>query len=70
MLAANSDVLPAASVSEGPDRRESREDLMTTARKYTDERVEALDTVLLVRGRPQAIVCDKGPEFVSLAPDQ
>lgn len=32
--------------------------------------VEALDTLLLVRGRPQAIVCDNGPEFVSLALDQ
>jgi putative transposase len=32
--------------------------------------VEALDTLLLVRGTPQAIVCDNGPEFVSLALDQ
>jgi putative transposase len=32
--------------------------------------VEALDTLLLVRGRPDAIVCDNGPEFVSLALDQ
>jgi putative transposase len=32
--------------------------------------VEALDTLLLVRRRPQAIVCDNGPEFVSLALDQ
>jgi len=32
--------------------------------------VEALDTLLLVRGRPGAIVCDNGPEFVSLALDQ
>jgi len=32
--------------------------------------VEALDTLLLVRGRPEAIVCDNGPEFVSLALDQ
>lgn len=32
--------------------------------------IEALDTLLLVRGRPQAIVCDNGPEFVSLALDQ
>ena len=32
--------------------------------------VEALDTLLLVRGRPAAIVCDHGPEFVSLALDQ
>jgi putative transposase len=32
--------------------------------------VEALDVLLLVRGRPQAIVCDNGPEFVSLALDQ
>jgi len=32
--------------------------------------VEALDTLLLVRGRPAAIVCDNGPEFVSLALDQ
>ena len=32
--------------------------------------VEALDTLLLVRGRPQAIVCDNGPEFVSLTLDQ
>ena len=32
--------------------------------------VEALDTLLLVRGRPQVIVCDNGPEFVSLALDQ
>ena len=32
--------------------------------------VEALDTLLLVRGRPGAIVCDHGPEFVSLALDQ
>ena len=32
--------------------------------------VEALDTLLLVRGRPATIVCDNGPEFVSLALDQ
>lgn len=32
--------------------------------------IEALDTLLLVRGTPQAIVCDNGPEFVSLALDQ
>ena len=32
--------------------------------------VEALDTLLLVRGRPRAIVCDNGPEFVSLVLDQ
>ena len=32
--------------------------------------VDALDTLLLVRGRPQAIVCDNGPEFVSQALDQ
>jgi len=32
--------------------------------------VEALDTLLLVRGRPASIVCDNGPEFVSLALDQ
>jgi len=32
--------------------------------------VEALDTLLLVRGTPHAIVCDNGPEFVSLALDQ
>lgn len=32
--------------------------------------VEALDALLLVRGRPQAIVCDNGPEFVSQALDQ
>ncbi len=32
--------------------------------------VEALDTLLLVRGTPQAMVCDNGPEFVSLALDQ
>ncbi len=32
--------------------------------------VEALDTLLLVRQRPDAIVCDNGPEFVSLALDQ
>lgn len=32
--------------------------------------VEALDTLLLVRSRPAAIVCDNGPEFVSLALDQ
>jgi putative transposase len=32
--------------------------------------VEALDMLLLVRGRPNAIVCDNGPEFVSLALDQ
>ncbi|MGH2608425.1 MAG: IS3 family transposase [Tepidiformaceae bacterium] len=32
--------------------------------------VEALGTLLLVRRRPQAIVCDNGPEFVSLALDQ
>ena len=30
----------------------------------------ALDALLLVRGRPQAIVCDNGPEFVSQALDQ
>jgi putative transposase len=32
--------------------------------------IEALDVLLLVRGRPEAIVCDNGPEFVSLALDQ
>jgi putative transposase len=32
--------------------------------------VEALETLVLVRGRPAAIVCDNGPEFVSLALDQ
>lgn len=32
--------------------------------------VEALDTLLLVRARPDAIVCDNGPEFASLALDQ
>jgi putative transposase len=32
--------------------------------------VEALDTLLLVRGRPRAIVCDNGPEFTSLLLDQ
>lgn len=32
--------------------------------------IEALDTLVLVRGRPKAIVCDNGPEFVSLALDQ
>jgi putative transposase len=32
--------------------------------------VEALDALLLVRGRPRAIVCDNGPEFVSQALDQ
>lgn len=32
--------------------------------------VEALDALLLVRGRPCTIVCDNGPEFVSLALDQ
>ena len=32
--------------------------------------VEALETLLLVRGTPQAIVCDNGPGFVSLALDQ
>jgi putative transposase len=32
--------------------------------------VEALDVLLLVRGRPATIVCDNGPEFVSLALDQ
>ena len=29
--------------------------------------VEALDTLLLVRAAPRAIVCDNGPEFTSLA---
>lgn len=32
--------------------------------------IEALDTLLLVRRRPLTIVCDNGPEFVSLALDQ
>lgn len=32
--------------------------------------VEALDTLLLVRGTPASIVCDNGPEFISLALDQ
>lgn len=32
--------------------------------------VEALDALLLLRGRPRTIVCDNGPEFVSLALDQ
>jgi putative transposase len=31
--------------------------------------VEALDALLLVRGTPTTIVCDNGPEFVSLALD-
>ena len=32
--------------------------------------VEALEALLLVRGTPRTIVCDNGPEFVSLALDQ
>jgi putative transposase len=32
--------------------------------------IGALETLVLVRGRPRAIVCDNGPEFVSLALDQ
>lgn len=32
--------------------------------------VEALDALLLLRGRPTTIVCDNGPEFVSLLLDQ
>lgn len=32
--------------------------------------IEALDTLLLVRARPRAIVCDNGPEFTSLVLDQ
>jgi putative transposase len=32
--------------------------------------VEALEALLLVRGTPAAIVCDNGPEFVSLVLDQ
>jgi putative transposase len=32
--------------------------------------VDALNALLLLRGRPQAIVCDNGPEFVSQALDQ
>jgi putative transposase len=32
--------------------------------------VEALDALLLVRGCPEVIVCDNGPEFVSQALDQ
>lgn len=32
--------------------------------------VDALDALLLVRGTPRTIVCDNGPEFVSLALDQ
>jgi putative transposase len=32
--------------------------------------VEALDLLLLVRSTPAAIVCDNGPEFISLALDQ
>ena len=32
--------------------------------------IEALDTLLLVRQQPRAIVCDNGPEFISLALDQ
>ena len=32
--------------------------------------VEALEFLRLVRGVPDAIVCDNGPEFVSLALDQ
>jgi putative transposase len=32
--------------------------------------VDALDALLLLRGQPQAIVCDNGPEFVSQALDQ
>lgn len=31
---------------------------------------EALEMLLLARGTPQAIVCDNGPEFVNLVPDQ
>jgi putative transposase len=45
--------------------------LLLVARSLPASRVvEALDTLLLVRGRPQAIVCDNGPEFLSLALDQ
>lgn len=32
--------------------------------------IDALEALLLVRGRPTTIVCDNGPEFVSLALDQ
>lgn len=32
--------------------------------------VEALDLLISARGRPTTIVCDNGPEFVSLALDQ
>lgn len=32
--------------------------------------VEALELLVLLRGRSRAIVCDNGPEFVSLALDQ
>ena len=32
--------------------------------------IEALDALLLVRGTPTTIVCDNGPEFVSVALDQ
>lgn len=32
--------------------------------------VEALELLVLLRGRPEAMVCDNGPEFVSLTLDQ
>ena len=45
--------------------------LLLVDRSLTARRViEALDVLLLVRGRPETIVCDNGPEFVSLALDQ
>ena len=45
--------------------------LLVVDRSLPARRVaEALDTLLLLRGGPQAIVCDTGPEFVSLTLDQ
>jgi putative transposase len=45
--------------------------LLLVERSLTAARVvEALEMLLLVRGRPTAIVCDNGPEFTSLVLDQ
>jgi len=45
--------------------------ILVTDRSLPARRVvEALDALLLVRGTPRTIVCDNGPEFVSLALDQ
>jgi len=62
---------PAVSRADPGGRCHARSPLVLVDRSLPAARiVEALDTLLLVRCHPEAIVCDNGPEFVSLALDQ